>query len=128
MPRPPSTGMHGAGDVGGVGGGQEGDDAGDLVGVAMRAERHGGGELGQALVAERGGHVGRDGPGRDDVDGDAARAELAGQRAGEADEAGLGGGVVGLAGRAEQADDRRHEDDAARRGPAHPWAARLATR
>ena len=56
------------------------------------------------------------------------RAELAGERAGEADEAGLRRGVVGLAGRAEQADDRRHEDDPPAAGPQHPCAARLATR
>ena len=49
-------------------------------------------------------------------------AELAGQRAGEADEAGLRRGVVRLAGRAEQPDDRRHEDDATLAGPQHALA------
>ena len=42
----------GAGDVGGVGGGEEGDDAGDLLGRGHAAQRHGGGELGQAGLAE----------------------------------------------------------------------------
>ena len=59
------------------------------------------------------------GPGCHDVDGDAPRPELAGQRAGEPDEAGLGRGVVRLPGRTEQPDDRRHEDDPAPAGPQH---------
>ena len=65
------------------------------------------------------------GPGRDDVDGDAARPELAGQRAGEADEPGLRRRVVGLPGRAEQPDDRRDEDDPPLAGPQHPLGGPL---
>ena len=59
------------------------------------------------------------GPGATTLHGDAARAELAGDRAGEADQAGLRRGVVRLPGRAEQADDRRHEDDATLAGTQH---------
>ena len=47
------------------------------------------------------------------------RAELAGERAGEADEAALGRGVVDLAGRAVEADDARDQDDAAPAGAQH---------
>src|SRR5690606_6512677 len=64
-------------------------------------------------------HVGVDEPGRDHVDGDAARTVLARQGAGEADETGLGGRVVGLAGLAEQADHGGDEDDAAAPEPHH---------
>ena len=48
-----------------------------------------------------------------------AAAELAGQRAGHADQPGLAGGVVDLAGRAEQADHRGDEDDPAAAQPQH---------
>jgi hypothetical protein len=52
-------------------------------------------------VAECGGHIGVDEPRRDDVDGDAARRHLLREPgACEAHHAGLGGGVVGLAGHA----------------------------
>ncbi len=49
----------------------------------------------------------------------AAGAELAGQRPGHPDQAGLGRGVVDLAGRAEQADHRGDEDDPAEPAPHH---------
>ena len=71
---------HGAADVGGVGGDEEGDDAGDLAGPSsVRA-----GSLRQFVERARraGGHVGGDEPGGDDADGDPARASsLASERA-----------------------------------------------
>ena len=66
---------------------------------------------------QHGGHVAVHEPRRDHVRGDVPRAELAGERPGEADQARLGGGVVGLAAGAVQADDGGDED--------HPAAAHL---
>ena len=77
------------------------------------------------LSLERRRHVGLDRSGGDDVDRDAPRAELPGQRSGEADEAGLRRGVVRLAGRAEQPDHRRHQHDAPLAGPQHPLRGAL---
>ncbi len=59
---------------------------------------------------------GLDEAGGDGVGGDAAGGEFAGEGLGEADEAGFGGGVVGLAGLAVAADDAGDVDDAARSG------------
>src|SRR5690606_5477991 len=86
-------GDHGPGDVGGVLARHEADDARDLLGARLAPE---GDVLDDRLLVEAGRHVGVDEPGRDHVDGDAARTVLARQRAGEADETGLGGRVVGL--------------------------------
>ena len=58
------------------------------------------------------GHLGLDQPGRDGVDGDLARRQLARHRLGEADDARLGGGVGRLPGVAHHADHRAHVDDA----------------
>src|SRR5262249_13191784 len=57
--------------------------------------------------------VGRDEAGRHRVDRDAPVAVLLGHRLGEADDPGLGRGVVRLAGGADDPRDRRHVDDAA---------------
>src|SRR5690606_10677294 len=100
-------GHDGAGDVGGRVAAQEGDDGGDLVGRAEPAHGDGGGQGLAALLGQRVGHGGGDGARLDDVDRDVAGGDLAGQRAAEAHEAGLGGGVVGLAGRPRRGDDRR---------------------
>jgi hypothetical protein len=59
------------------------------------------------------GHVGLDEAGRDDVGGDRAAAELASDRARHAHETCLARGVVDLAGRSEQADHGRDQDDPA---------------
>ena len=84
------------------------------------AERHGRLDRGLAFLRQVRRHVAVHEPGRDHVGGDAARAEFAGQRPGQADQAGLGRGVVGLAGRAVQAHHGGDEDEAA---PAHPHHA-----
>src|SRR5690606_14089257 len=92
---------------------QERDGGGDVVGGAQAAEgdlvEHGG-ALG---VGEGLGHVGFDEAGGDDVDGDAAGADFTGEGFAEADDAGLGGDVVGLAGVAHDADHGGDVDDAA---------------
>ena len=71
------------------------------------------------VFGQLGRHVGLDEARGDDVGGDVAAAELARDRAGHADEAGLRRGVVDLAGAAEQADDARDQDDAAELGLQH---------
>src|SRR5438132_12754545 len=57
--------------------------------------------------------LGADRAGGDGVDGDAVRAQLARQGAGEADHPGLGGDVVQQVGMAEPESDRGDADDAA---------------
>src|SRR6478735_5200148 len=118
--QPAVHGQDGAGDVAGLRRGEVGDGSGDLVGLGHPPERHGGDELGLTLLAERSDHVGRHRPGSDDVDRDAAGAELTSERASEADQARLGGRIVGLTGRSEQPDDRRDEDDPPLAGAQHP--------
>src|SRR5690349_3270185 len=80
-------GDDGAGDVRGIRAGEEAHRRGDLVGGGEPAGRDGRlvGLLG--VLGQRGGHVGLDEAGRDDVRGDSPPAELAGDRAGEADQA-----------------------------------------
>src|SRR5690606_37602436 len=110
---------HRAGNVAGLVGGEEADRGGDLLGGAEAAEGHGVADGGPLVVVQRVGHVGGDGAGGDDVDGDVPGGELACERAGEAHEAGLRCRVVGLPGLAGGADDRGEEDDAAEAGPHH---------
>jgi hypothetical protein len=76
-------------------------------------------DLGAALVAEHRGHVGVDEAGGDHVDGDVARAQLAGEGTGEADQSGLGRGVVRLPGRAGETDHRGDQHHASLAGPHH---------
>src|SRR5207248_11654055 len=64
--------------------------------------------------------------GRYDIDGDAARCALERQRLGEADHAGLGGGVVGLAELSGQGVDRADIDDASEAPLAHGFDHRAA--
>ena len=64
------------------------------------------------LLGQLGGHVGLDEARGDDVRGDAARSELAGDGSRHAHEPGLRRGVVDLPGRAEQPDDAGDQDDA----------------
>ena len=107
------------GDVaGGVGG--EKEDGGGYVGVGTVAGEGDLGENGGLLgFVEFVSHGGLDETGGDGVDGDAAGGELACQGLGEADEAGFGGGVVGLAGGADFADNGGDVDDATGAGFHH---------
>ena len=95
-------------------------DRGDLLGSGEAAERHGGRELGLPVLGKRGRHVGGDGPGSDDVHRDRPRRELSCERPGQADKAGLRRGVVRLPRRAEEPDDRRHEDHPPAPSAHHP--------
>src|SRR6202040_3021399 len=102
-----------AGDVAGPLGGKKTDQFGHLGGGAQA--RHGEGPnvdgqlLGGGVLA---GQLGVDQAWTDRVDGDAERAELLRGGAGEAEEAGLGGGVVGAAqGAHALAGGRREVDD-----------------
>src|SRR6478735_4744561 len=104
---------HGPGDVTGGVGREELHDARDLVGLGEPARGDGGLVGVLALGGELGGHRGVDEPGRHDVRRDAARPELARDRARHADERRLRRRVVHLAGAPVEADDRRHEHDAA---------------
>ncbi|CDZ88430.1 conserved hypothetical protein [Rhodococcus ruber] len=99
-----------AGDVRGVVGREEADDGGDVLGSAETLQRD---ELLRGVadvVGEFGGHVRLDEAGRDDVGRDRPRAEFAGHRAGQADDAGLRGRVVDLPRLTGHADDRAEED------------------
>ena len=112
-------GDDGTGDVGRIGRGEEGDDAGDLVGSAIRPS--GTAAVSSAIRFSPSAAVMSvsTGPGATTLTVMPREPELAGERAGEADQAGLRRRVVGLTGRAEQADDRRHEDDPALAGAEH---------
>ena len=105
------------GDEGRLVAAQERGGGGDVLGLADPA--HGGGLgveplqlLGLHLEPARGGvgHLGGDEAGRDRVGGDAERAELDAEGAGEALDAHLGGGVVGLAAVAQRGDAGEVED------------------
>jgi hypothetical protein len=112
----------------GPAGGDAGEDAGHVAataGVHLAGDRHvlvgqpghhRGDELGAELVDERAeevlGHAGLGHRG-DGVGLDVVLGALDGEHAGEADQAGLGGAVVGLAEVAEDAGGRRGVDDAA---------------
>ena len=101
-----------AGHVAGVVAGQEDDDVGHLPGLRGAAERFGGGELGQQVLA---GHLGQervDGQaGRDRVDPDAVGGDVQRGAPGEGHHAGLGRGVVRLARLGAPAQDRGVVDD-----------------
>src|SRR5690606_28390572 len=102
-----------AGDEAGVVAGEVADGRGDIGRSAQAAH---GLQLLHALVdlvGEAGRHVGLDEAGGDDVGRHALAAEFAGKGLGETDEAGLGGGVVGLAGVAHHAGGAADVDDAA---------------
>jgi hypothetical protein len=101
-----------AGDVGGFFGGEEGYGVGD-IGVGAHAAE--GDVLGHGrflVVGEDGGHGGFDVAGGDRIHGYRPACELAGEGFGEADEAGFGGGVVGLTGLTGLAYDGGDVDDA----------------
>ena len=114
-----------AGDVAGFFGGEEGYGVGNVAVGSGAAEGHLGGHGGFLVGSEDGGHRGLNVARGDGVDGDVAAGEFAGEGLGEADEAGFGGGVVGLAGLASFADDGRDVDDAAPAGFEHGLHAGL---
>src|SRR5580698_1001510 len=107
------------GNVTGFFRGEEGDAAGDLIGHAEPSDRDAGDDLLQDVLRHRRNHLGVDIAGRDGVDRDALLGVFLRQRLGEADHAGLGGRIVGLANLALLAVDRRDVDDAAEVALAH---------
>ena len=112
---PAVDGERGSVDVCGVLGHEERDRGGDLVGPPDPP----GGDGLLEVVRDVGGHVGVDDAGRHRVDGDALAPHLARERAREAEQAGLGGGVVRLARVAALGDDGRDVHDAAPAGLEH---------
>src|SRR5699024_9798903 len=106
-------GDHRARDVGRVVAREEADRLGDLGRVGEATGGDGLAVGGLQILRQSLGHLGVDVAGRDHVRGDAARAELTGQRAGDADQAGLGGRVVDLSRRSVQPHHRADEHDAA---------------
>src|SRR5436305_7920161 len=74
------------------------DGPGDVVHGAQALQRDGAGELVPRRLGQLVGHGRLDVARSHDVDRDVAAAQLAGQRLAEADEPGLGRGVVGLPG------------------------------
>src|SRR5205823_10254902 len=104
------------GDEGGIVGGEEGDGGGDLVGLTDAPERYGALEgFDQLRVVRRDVfqqlRVRR--PGADHVDVDLVAGDLASERLGETDDARLGGGIHGLAARADPARVGADADDPA---------------
>src|SRR3954453_10728984 len=87
----------GAGEVGRVLGGQEGDHGGNLFCGGVPAQRDAGVDGGFLLVGAAHADVGVHGAGGDGVDGDAGGAEFAGQGLGEAQDGRLCRGVRNLA-------------------------------
>src|SRR3954447_6807268 len=84
----------GAGDVAGLLPAQVRDEVGDVADPAVAADGDPGDERGLALALQgSAGDVGVDQPGSDRVDRDPVGAQLAGERSGEAEFGGLGGGV-----------------------------------
>src|SRR3954451_11081009 len=104
-----------AGHVAGVVGGEEAHGGGNFLGRARPLGGHGLHDgVGDVL-----GHRGGDEAGGDRVEGHAALRHLGGDGLGHADQAGLGGRGVGLAGAGARPDDRRDVDHAAEAGLDH---------
>src|SRR5439155_27034351 len=82
-----------------------------FFGSSEAADRNLPGNTVTPVGAEGAGHVGVDRARRDDVGGDAPAAVLPSDGPGERDEAGPGGGGVGLAGCAQIGADRRDEHE-----------------
>src|SRR6185312_1810927 len=110
-------GEGGAVDVGGVGGGEEGDRGGHLgcggEGVVEAAAALRGGGVGVGDLVEVIEERGVDAAGADDVDADAARAELEREGAHHRHQAALRGGVDGAVGPALEAGQGGDGDDGA---------------
>src|SRR6266850_1315960 len=108
------------GNQAGLVGGEEHDAARDLLRLAQATERDERQDvLLQHVLRYRPDHFGGDIAGADRVDGDTALGAFLRQRLGEAELAGLGGGIVGLPHLALLAVDRRDIDDAAELALAH---------
>jgi hypothetical protein len=98
---------HLAGHVAGVVAGQEDHDVGDLPGLGGAAERLAAGQVGEQVRAGDLGQEGVQGQARGHgVDADVMAGDVEGGAAGEGHHAGLGRGVVGLAGLGPPAQDR----------------------
>src|SRR3984957_16742800 len=102
-----------AGDITGFVAGEKDDGGGDVAVQAETAERDHGFHFVFDFLRERVGHRRFDEAGRNGVHGDAARGDFDGDGAGEADESGLGGDVIRLAGVAGLGHHRADIDDAA---------------
>ncbi len=102
-----------AGDVAGLGAGQEEDGVGNFVRLAKTVEGDLGEHLGADFVRDGFAHFGEDDAGGNGVDGDALAAQLPGEDAGHGADAGLGSGVVSLAEKAQGCGDAGQGDDAA---------------
>src|SRR5215468_11465801 len=113
------------GDIAGLGGRQVDRGRGHVVRCTERLRRDRFLNDGRLLFAQRLGHRRGDKARRDAIDGNAAGGDLAGQRFRHADHARLGGGIVALAGIADDAADRGDINDAAITGlGAHHGARR----
>ena len=101
-----------AGDVCGGGAGKKSYGGGDLLGLAKAGQR----DLRKCaladLLVENGRHVGLDEAGRHHIDGYPAAGDFLRKCLGEADHAGLAGGVVGLTGEPHETADGADIDDA----------------
>ena len=94
-----------SGDVAGGVGGQEADDGGDFIGLSETLHGDHGFDDFLDLVGQDVGHIGGDESGGDTIDGDPAFGKFLGRRLGQADQAGLGGRIVALAGIAHDTGD-----------------------
>ena len=112
-----------AGQVSGFLGRQESDQLGDFGQRSRAPHRHQG--FDGRRVERPGRGLPGDDPRRDDVDGDPARGQLQRQGLGRAMQAGLGGGIIGLAAIAGHARQRGDVDDAAPAGAHHRQQQRL---
>src|SRR5882762_2020611 len=108
-----------AGDVGGFVAGEENDGGGDILAGAHAAERNAHFQFFFYFVGKDGCHGRLDETRSHGVDRDVARSDFDGDGFGEADEAGFGRDVIGLAGVAAFGDDGRDVDDAAGAGFHH---------
>ena len=104
---------HLAGDVAGVIGGEEEGRIGDILGLAEVGQRDAGEQGLAGLFGDGIGHVRGDEAGGDGIHCHLAAGNFLGHGLGEADDAGLGGGVVALAYVAGHAYDGGDVDDAA---------------
>ena len=100
------------GDVSGGRTGEEEDSVGDVIDLTEVSERDFGHDACFEVIGEFVGHVGGDETGGDGITGDLASGQFACDGFGEADEASLGGGVVGLSGISNESDDGADIDDA----------------
>src|SRR4051812_25647121 len=101
----------GASDPPGLIRGEIGNGGGNVSGLTQPLQRNRLRQPGALHLAQRIGHRGHDEAGGDDIDGDPARGDFLRQGFGHADHAGLGGGIVGLAGVAGGTDDGGNVDD-----------------